>query len=305
MRWEHDDQFMRYRITGQQKRVGNNHSSVYTMHMQNQGSCLSKENYLCHYGIPGQKWGVITKEYEKKGYNTGPRASIARKRRYRQQQYEFYKKEGRERGNQVGEKWFSSTYDKIRKQEAAKQSQAEQERKPDVIDKTMEKVTDHLGLRAYSDMASSFIKQQAQNAATNWIKDVKNRRKLASILQKPLGVAGKGIASVMGNTGKYAKAALKGTAKYTFKGAKFIGKQTGKAVVSTAKWLHNGGSKKIVNAISQGSKFIINNAKFLSKNASAIHAVGTRYATAVARQSMQVAMRGAVALKRMLKARRR
>lgn len=261
--------------------------------------------YLMHYGVPGQKWGVITKEYQpvafdkRKQKHVQSQAVKIRQQQQRQASYQsFYN-----RGKSLGDNYF---FRKARERHMPQEP--EREKKPDLVDKAVKKAADHFGVGAYSKLASNWLKKQAKNTAIDYVMKHKNQtikiggKALGTILSKTLGPAGRGVAYLMGKSG----AILKTSAKLTGRGAKFIAKVTGKVGMRSIDWLtKKGGAKKI--AI--GSKRL---AQMLR---SGIHALvnytrlGTSEGGRIARTGKQagsrIAIAGARKLTELLRRRRR
>ena len=221
--------------------------------------------YLEHYGVPGQKWGVITKEYQKVGYdhrydhtqfkNRQSQAITKMKRRKMAQEYERRRNYelAYRNGQRVGENFFY----KARYNERKRQQEEARRRnpKPDFIRRTVDKVADQFGLKEYSEMASDFIKDQAKNAAMSYLAKNANKgpvqvagtKLLGKILGKPIGVAAKPIAKGAEIVSKalQPKNAIKNGARFIGKTAKVVAWDTPKTIGKGFKWLENGGYKMI------------------------------------------------------------
>ena len=263
-------------------------------------------SYLQHYGVPGQKWGVITKEYQPVTFDRRKlKTQMAAQKRAQNAAYQY----GRENGQRLGDQFFRAA----RERHAPKQ---EQPKKPDLIDRGVKKAADHFGLGAYAEMASNFLKEQGQAKLTDYVMSHKGEtikiggKYLGKILSKTVGTAGKGVAWLMGNSGKIGKNAL----KYTAKGTKFMAKWTVKIGKKSFKFLktHEAGKK-----IAKGAKWISSNVKsFVKKHkkykgprVSATRRVGrvvamiTRKGANKARDGAKLARRGAQALSTILQRR--
>ena len=257
-------------------------------------------SYLQHYGVPGQKWGVITKEYQPVAFD---KRKLKKQQAIQRKMQDVNYRYGREQGDRVGNQFFQAA----RKRHAPEP--VVQEKKPDIVDRSMKKAADHFGLGAYSDMAASFLKEQATNTAVNYVKSHAGEtikiggKVLGTILSKTVGTAGKGVAWVMGNAGKGARSGL----KLAGRGAQFIAKMTGKIGLKSAKWLtKGGGAKKIV----KGARFLADNARNVvrpllntAKYGSRIAGILSRQGAMAARSGASIARQGAQALSSLLRRR--
>ena len=288
--------------------------------------------FLMHHGVPGQRWGVITKEYQKVGYdhrydhtqfkNGQAQAVLNMKRRRQAQRYqeEQYRRRAAVFGRRVGDNffWQARHNEEVRRREAQKQKEP---KKPDIIDKTIEKAADYFGVKEYSQLASNFLKDQAKNLAIDQVKGLANKgvtyikgtKVLGTILSLPAKILGKPIAKAAN-----VAANAMDPANVVKNGAKFVGK-TAKAVAWDApkmlhkgvKWLENGGYKKLKNiaqTISNGTKFVAKYAGMASNFLSKVTAAGSRLASLgigqgskVAKVGAQYLQKGATALVNLLK----
>lgn len=254
-------------------------------------------SYLQHYGVPGQKWGVITKEYQPVAFDKRKlKKQQAIQRKMRDANYRY----GREQGDRVGNQFFQAA----RKRHAPEP--VVQEKKPDIVDRSVKKAADHFGLGAYSDMAASFLKEQATNTAVNYVKSHAGEtikiggKALGTILSKTVGTAGKGVAWVMGNAGKGARSGL----KLAGRGAKFMAKFTGKSALKFATWLKakpkgGDGAKKIM----AGARFLRDHARTAINAISGYTKGGSRMAATAVRRGAKLSRKGAQALSSLLRRR--
>lgn len=255
-----------------------------------------RENcYLQHYGVPGQKWGVTTKEYVPVMFDKRKLKKSEKKLKSDQDYASGYIY-----GAHAGNKIFKKDYKKAARRLGL---MAPKEKKPDVVDKAVKKAADHFGVGAFSDMASNFLKDQAKNTAVGYLKKNKGKtivvggKVLGRILGKTVGAVGTGIGNTMEFVGKSAKPAAKGLAKGTWKATKFTAKTVGKSSVKTAKWLHQGGSQKI----SRGASFIGQHARnatrqtvgFITRNGMKAAKAGNRF---LASHQTELAKAGAVGI---------
>lgn len=248
--------------------------------------------YLQHYGVPGQKWGVITKEYQKVGYdhrydhtqfkNRQSQTITKMKRRRMAQEYERNRNRALayRNGQQVGENFFY----KARYNEQKRRQEEEQRRnpKPDIIRRTVDKVADQFGLKEYSEMASDFIKDQAKNVTMDYLSKNANKgpvqiagtKLLGQILGKPVGVVSKPIAkgAEIASEALKPKNVIKNGAKFIGKTAKVVAWDAPKTIGKGFKWLKNIGYPKArthAHRLRNGAFFIVQNARraasFLAK----------------------------------------
>lgn len=257
--------------------------------------------YLEHHGVPGQKWGVITKEYQKVGYdhrydhtqfkNRQSQAVVKMKRRKMAQEYE--RRRNRElayrNGQMVGDNFFY----KARYNEQKRQQTEERKRnpKPDIIRRTVDKIADQFGLKEYSEMASDFIKDQAKNATMDYLAKNANKgpvqiagtKLLGQILGKPVNIVAKPIAkgAEIASEALKPKNAMKNGAKFIGKTAKVVAWDAPKTIGKGFKWLKNVGYPKArthAHRLRNGAFFLVQNARkatsFLAKATSKASTVG-------------------------------
>ncbi len=248
--------------------------------------------YLQHYGVPGQKWGVITKEYQKVGYdhrydhtrfkNRQSQAITKIKRRRMAQEYERNRNRALayRNGQMVGDNFFY----KARYNEQKRRQEEEKIRnpKPDIIRRTVDKVADQFGLKEYSEMASDFIKDQAKNVTMDYLSKNANKgpiqiagtKLLGQILGKPVGLVSKPIAkgAEIASEALKPKNVMKNGAKFIGKTAKVVAWDAPKTIGKGFKWLKNVGYPKArthAHRLRNGAFFIVQNARraasFLAK----------------------------------------
>lgn len=240
--------------------------------------------YLQHYGVPGQKWGVITKEYQKVGYdhrydhtqfkNRQSQAVSKMKRRKLAQEYErrVYRERARRLGQDVGDNFFYKARYNQKKKEQEEYRRAHP--KKDIVEKNVEKVADHFGLKEYSKVASDFIKDQAKNAAIGEIMklankgptEIKGSKAIGKILSKPVGVASEHLAKGAAIAEKLItpKNVIKNGAKFIGKTAKVVAWDAPKTVGRGFRWLQRGGYQKIrshAQSIRNGAHLIAKHAR--------------------------------------------
>lgn len=129
-------------------------------------SLLTDQNgTLAHFGVPGMKWGVKTKEYVKTGYNTlARRRAILKQKRKAEVKAQF--EEGYHRGQRVA---ANST---LVKRRADKVLERKEGPKESLSDRAVSKATDYAlkkygldkeikkrGLDPFMAMAKDFLKQ--------------------------------------------------------------------------------------------------------------------------------------------------
>lgn len=240
--------------------------------------------YLEHYGVPGQKWGVITKEYQKVGYdhrydhtqfkNRQSQAvtKIKRQRMARDYQMRRNREKAYRLGQSVGDNFFYKARYNQKKKEQEEYRRAHP--KKDIIEKSVEKVTDHFGLKEYSKVASDFIKDQAKNAAMGQIMklankgptEIKGSKAIGKILSKPVGLVSKQIAkgAAIAEKAITPKNLIKNGAKFIGKTAKVVAWDTPKTIGRGFRWLQRGGYQKIrshAQAIRNGAHLIAKHAR--------------------------------------------
>lgn len=210
----------------------------------------NSENELMHYGIPGMKWGVRTKEYIAKRLAS----SRTKREAERKRQYE----EGYNRGRRVA----SNTYfiknrvanilaEKKRREEEAKGSLSDR-----FVDKNFDKLTDKMGI---SDMLKGFgldekakdylkdFKDKKIDDALDWMQTENGQKRVQSVAN----FLGKSTSKAIGvgvKAAPYVKKGAKSAGRAVSKASKGAASAAAKAVKSGYKWLREGdpsGSQKI------------------------------------------------------------
>ena len=225
---------------------------------------------LEHYGVPGMHWGEITKEYVPKGYYKQRTMTAAQYKKRQQQkntvspQYEA----ARNAGRRVGDTFFLDARQKQkRRQQEAYERAHPKEKGPDLVDKATQKAFDHFSLGAYSQLASNFIKETAQNKALDYLKSKagqtikiggKYAGNIGKIIAKPISLAGQEAIKGTEALGRLAKKGIKKVPKGLVQVGKFVGK-AGKATVSglakASKW-YRGHRADVRNSINAGRSFL-------------------------------------------------
>lgn len=249
----------------------------------------SRDNqYLMHHGVPGMKWGVITKEYQPVGYDhrrtsaaaQAPANAVVRKKGTKppSQAELYYRARARRMGQQVGENFFYSTRHKYEVKKRQEQKRALEEampKKPDVVDRGVKKLLQQFDLDQYSEMATNFIKEQGTSAAINYVRgQAGNTIKIGkkAISGWVMQLLSQTVAPIASPVSKAAyDAAYAMTVKNAVNTGEKMIKGVGKGAASTVKgvkrgiqWLENGGypkMKKKANAIRNGVIFMQMQAK--------------------------------------------
>ena len=283
--------------------------------------------YLQHYGVPGQKWGVITKEYQKVGYDhrydhtqfKNRQSQAITKMKRRRMAQEYAKRRNYElayrQGQRVGENFFyKARYNERKKQEA---EERKRNPKPDIVRRVVDKVADQFGLKEYSEMASDFIKDQAKNVAMSYVEKHANKgpiqiagtKLLGKILGKPIGLAAKPIAkgAEIASEALKPKNVIKNGAKFIGKTAKVVAWDAPKTIGKGFKWMKNIGYPKArthAYKLRNGAYFIAKQArlssKFLGSIASGAHRLGTFAAGKAVAAGRKLIQTGSVMLVKML-----
>lgn len=246
-------------------------------------------NTLSHHGVPGMHWGITTKEYVKKGYNT-----IARRRAILKQKRKAEAKAQFEEGYKRGQRVASDTYF-IKRKVGAVLARKEAKNKQSLSDRAIDKGTDFVlkksgldkmakeyGVDAFLPKAKDFLKEQKDKGLDkiyDTLKDEEGQKKIQEAVNYVLtGRVTKGIV-------KAASAVASSTRRNAPKVRKAIGrgvKASGKAALSGAKagyrYLRTGnptGAQRIHNKIRTAEQIISKagnaTASAISKGAKATH----------------------------------
>ena len=154
------------------------------------------KNELTHFGIPGMKWGVRTKEYVKTGYNTlKRRQAILKMQRKAKAKAEAQANfnEGYRRGQR-----FASNTNLIKNKVNKILKKKEEQNKERLSDRAVDKGTDLLlkktslgktvkeyGLDSYIPLAKSFLKSrkdQGLDSLYDYMKTEDGQRKLQNVV---------------------------------------------------------------------------------------------------------------------------
>lgn len=246
-------------------------------------------NTLSHHGVPGMHWGITTKEYVKKGYNTiARRQAILKQKRKAEAKAQF--EEGYKRGQRVA----SDTYfikKKVSDVLARKEDKNKQSFSDRVVDKGtdfvlkksgLDKIAKEYGVDAFLPKAKDFLKEQKDKGLDkiyDTLQDEEGQKKIQEAVNYVLtGRVTKGIV-------KATSAVASSTRRNAPKVGKVIGrgvKASGRAALSGAKagyrYLRTGnptGAQRIHNKIRTVEQLISKagnaTASAISKGAKATH----------------------------------
>lgn len=244
---------------------------------------------LSHHGVPGMHWGITTKEYVKKGYNT-----IARRQAILKQKRKAEAKAQFEEGYKHGQRVASDTYF-IKKKVGGVLARKEAKNKQSFSDRIVDKGTDFVlkksgldkmakeyGVDAFLPKAKDFLKEQKDKGLDqiyDMLKDEEGQKKIQEALNYVLtGRVTKGVV-------KATSAVVSSTKRNAPKVGKTIGrgiKASGKTVLSGVKagyrYLSTGeptGAQRIHDKIRNAEKMISKAgntaANAISKGAKATH----------------------------------
>lgn len=223
------------------------------------------QNTLSHHGVPGMKWGVITKEYVKKGYDTLRRRQAIQKQK-RQAEAKANHDEAYRRGQRVVANSTFIKYDvdeimrrKKRQQEGSLSDRAVSKAFDFALKKTkLDKTAKQYGLDQYIPQAKDFLKNKKNDLVEDMYKYLQTEKGMIS-LQKFANLMTRGVSvSIRGGQeaarlarigGSYAKQAAKS-------GAKAAVKYLGSSAKSGYKWLREGGAQRIHERVRESEKFI-------------------------------------------------
>lgn len=270
MRWENDTDYLpEASAQSWSKRSDGNfggrsilESNVYGRNPLRQDISVEDET-LMHFGIPGMHWGVITKEYVKKGYNTLARRQAILKRQ-RQAKAKEEQRRNFEEGYRQGQKRASDTYfikkrvqsvlDKKQRQEEGTFSdrlvkkgfkKALKNKEVNKLIDQLNETTQNFGVDAHKlvrEKGEEYLlkaKDMGVDAALNWMDSDKGRESL----QKVANFLSRGTSSAIGVGLKTAPKIARGI-RQGRRAAKIGMKEAGKFVLRSAKtsyhWLHTG-----------------------------------------------------------------
>lgn len=229
-------------------------------------------NTLSHHGVPGMHWGIKTKEYVKKGYDTLKRRQAILKMKRKAEAKAQYD-EGYNRGQRVA----SNTYfikNKVnsvlkKKNEGEKQSFSDR-----VVDKAtdfalkksgLDKIAKAYGLDAHIETAKKFLKDKKDEGIDSiyeLFEDEENQKRaqdaLNRILTGKVMRSGVKIAESVGSAVRRNAPEIRRTIK---RSAALAGKVAGRTALTAAKagskWLREGGAKKIRSAASAAGNAVL------------------------------------------------
>ena len=243
-------------------------------------SLFDEDNSLSHHGIPGMKWGVRTKEYVKKGYDTLKRRMAIQKMQRKAEAKAHYN-EGYERGKRVA----ANTYfikNKVQKVLDKKAEQNKERFTDKMVDKAFDKVLDKTGVGdTVKQYARQFGLEQYADMGLDKARDMLKRLKDGQIdrvydfmwsdngkdlLQKAATFIGKGaykVASVGELAAPYARKGLSYAGQAAKSGLKAAGRGVINAIKSGHRQPHTGNNtahlifeygKKAFNAAQTGMR---------------------------------------------------
>ena len=226
------------------------------------------QNTLSHHGVPGMHWGVTTKEYVKKGYDTLKRRQAILKQK-RQAEAKAQYEEGYRRGQRVA----SNTYF-IKERVAAIMKKKKRQEEGSLSDRAVNKAVDYAlkktkldktakqyGLDQYIPQAKDFLKNKKDEKLDDlyeYLQTENGQKKLTQFAN----FMGRGVSAFVSAGYSVARVARKGgqIARQVVKtGVKSAAKIAGSSVKSGYKWLRIGnptGAQKIKQKVRTGEKFI-------------------------------------------------
>lgn len=254
---------------------------------------------LMHYGVPGMKWGVITKEYIKKGYDTAKRRLAIQKMQRQAENRAAYEAMYRKGQNAArGTAFYSNKVNPILRERARQ----EKKNQPDLIERSVKKLADKYGLGAYAKLASDKIKELGQNK----IYDILHDAEKVKALQRGADAVGKGggwLLSKGVQAAPHVKRGLTKAADYAYEGTRKVvtgtPKLLAKGAVSATRWLKNGGAAKIQRVMVRASSIIT---KYDNYSTKALYAANT-YASKGSKILSLAVRRGSKALRALLRSR--
>lgn len=221
------------------------------------------QNEIAHYGVPGMHWGIKTKEYVKKGYNT-----IARRRAILKQKRKAEAKAQYEEGYHRGQRVASNTYF-IKKKVGDVLARKEAQNKQSLSDRAVDKGTDYVlkksgldkmakayGVDALIPKAKDFLKEQKDKKLDDlydMLKEEENQKKLQDALNYVLtGRVTKGIAKAAATVTSSARRNAPAVRKAVGRGIRASGRAALSGAKAGYKWLRTGeptGAQRIHNKV--------------------------------------------------------
>lgn len=218
---------------------------------------------LAHYGVPGMRWGVKTKEYVKKGYDTLKRRQAILKMKRKAEAKAQY-----DEGYRLGQRAALNTHFVQKRVKIALDKKAAQN-KQSFTDNAVDKGTDFLlkksglgktikdyGLDTYLPMAKNLLKNLKDKKLEDLydtLKDEESRDKLVDTLNRFLsGRIVRGGARAIYESGRAVRRYAPDVGRAAGTAAKIGAKVAGAAVKSGYKWLRTGeptGTQKIHNSV--------------------------------------------------------
>lgn len=220
---------------------------------------------LTHHGVLGMRWGVQTKEYIKKGYNTlKRRQAILKMKRKAEIKARF--QEGYERGQRVAANthFIKNDVSKILAKKEAPKKQSITDRAVDkgtdfILKKSgLEEMAKAYGLDAFIPKAKDFLKARKNDGIGmiyNLLRDPTNQQKLQNALNSVLTsrIARSAARPISEFGSAIRRNAPDISARAIARGVKTAARAVGRGAVSGAKsgyrWLREGGARKVYSSV--------------------------------------------------------